>query len=87
MDTPTRLPGIDAARDVLGLGFAEIAAAVLTDPCTLDRWRQGVKPTPVSIGRLEVLSELVDEVQRTMHGAIISDWIEREVDACDGLNR
>jgi hypothetical protein len=84
MKTETTLPGIDAARAVLGLNYEEIAAAVLTDPSTLYRWRQGHTPTAVYLSRLERLDELVVEIQRTMRPEAIAAWLDRPVPAFDG---
>lgn len=47
MSTTTTLPGIDLAREVLGLDYGEIARAVQADESTLYRWRQGGSPTSV----------------------------------------
>jgi uncharacterized protein (DUF2384 family) len=84
MRTGTTLPGIEAARSVLKLNYEEIAAAVLTNPSTLYRWRQGHIPTAVYLSRLERMDELVAEIQRTMRTEVISDWLSRPVPAFDG---
>ena len=47
MITPKTLPGIDLAREVLGLDYGEIARAVQADESTLCRWREGGAPTAV----------------------------------------
>ncbi|MDQ3605183.1 MAG: MbcA/ParS/Xre antitoxin family protein [Gemmatimonadota bacterium] len=82
--TTTSLPGIDLARSALGLNYEEIARAVLTDPSTLYRWRQGHTPTAVYLSRLERLDELAREIQRTMRTEVVADWLERPVPAFDG---
>jgi hypothetical protein len=84
MKTEATLPGIDLARSVLGLNYEEIAAAVMTDPSTLYRWRQGHTPTAVYLSRLERLDELVEEIRRTMCPEAVAPWLERPVPAFDG---
>ncbi len=84
MNTTTSLPGIDLARNVLGLNYEEIARAITTDPSTLYRWRQGQMPTAVYLSRLERLDELAREIQRTMRPEVIPDWLERPIPAFAG---
>jgi hypothetical protein len=84
MKSEAALPGIDAARSTLGLNFEEIASAILTDPSTLYRWRQGQTPTATYLSRLERLDELVKEIRRTVQPDAVSDWLNRPIPAFDG---
>ncbi len=84
MSTTTALPGIDLARSVLALNYDEIARAILTDPSTLYRWRQGQSPTAIYLSRLERLDELAREIQRTMRPEVIPRWLDRPIPAFDG---
>lgn len=84
MSTTTTLPGIDLAREVLGLDYGEIARAVQADESTLYRWRQGGSPTAVYLNRLERLDDLAREVQRTMRREKISEWLARPIPALGG---
>ena len=81
MSTTTTLPGIDLAREVLGLDYGEIARAVQADESTLYRWRQGGSPTAVYLNRLERLDDLAREIQRTMRRERIPDWLTRPIPA------
>jgi hypothetical protein len=84
MSTTTALPGIDLAKRVLGLNYEQIARAVLTDPSTLYRWRQGQSPTAVYLSRLERLDDLAREIQRTMRPEVIPQWLDRPILAFEG---
>lgn len=78
------LPGLEIAQRVLSLNYEEISRAVLTDPSTLYRWRQGQTPTPVYLSRLERLDELGREIQHTMRPEVIESWLNRPVPAFGG---
>jgi hypothetical protein len=84
MDIQTALPGIEAARNVLGFTYEEVAAAVLTDPSTLYRWRQGHVPTAIFMSRLERIEDLTDEIQKTMRREMIGEWLNRPIPAFKG---
>ena len=81
MTTTTKLPGIELAREVLGLDYGEIASAVQADESTLYRWRQGGSPSAVYLNRLERLDDLAREIQRTMRRERIPDWMTRPIPA------
>lgn len=83
MSTTAALPGVELARQVLGLDYREIAQAVQADESTLYRWRQGQAPTAIYLSRLERLEELVREIQRTMRPEAIRDWLDRPVPALE----
>lgn len=69
----TRKPGvapqvstIEAARQQLDISYREIAQALHAEESTVHRWRNGsVAPTPVFIGRLGSLGDLLVELNRT----------------------
>lgn len=84
MTSTTTLPGLEIAQRVLALNYEEIARAVLTDPSTLYRWRQGQTPTAVYLSRLERLDELGREIQRTMRPEVIESWLNRPIPAFEG---
>ena len=84
MSSTTTLPGIDLAREVLGLDYGEIARAVQADESTLYRWRQGSAPTAVYLSRLERLDDLAREIQRTMRPEAIAAWLTRPIQAMGG---
>lgn len=84
MGTITELPGVELARDVLGLGYGEIAQAVQADESTLYRWRRGKAPTAVYLSRLERLDDLVREIQRALRPEAIPAWLDRAVPALGG---
>ncbi len=75
MSASVKLPGIDAARDVLGLSLEEIARSVRVDYSTLYRVRQGRKPSPSFRDRLEVLVEFAGQVSRALDGELIPEWL------------
>jgi hypothetical protein len=64
MSTGSRLAGIEAVRETLGLTLEEIAASVRADYATLYRWREGATPSLVFRDRLDRLQELAEEVVR-----------------------
>jgi transcriptional regulator with XRE-family HTH domain len=77
MSTNTDLPGIDEAREVLGLSLEEIARAVQTNPSTLYRWREGeTTPNQVSLERLRRLEELAGEIDRALQREQIGYWLD-----------
>ena len=84
MSAATELPGLEPARNVLGLDYGDIARAVQADASTLYRWRQGKAPTAIYLSRLERLDDLVREIQRTMRPEAIRSWLDRAIPALDG---
>jgi transcriptional regulator with XRE-family HTH domain len=83
----TNLPGIDTARDVLGLSFEEIADAVNANPSTLYRWRTGeATPNQASMERLNRLEELSAEIRRSLERAQTEFWLDAPVSVFDGLS-
>jgi transcriptional regulator with XRE-family HTH domain len=77
MPTKTHLPGIDAARDVLGLSLEEIARAVQTNPSTLYRWREGeTTPNQASLDRLRRLEELAGEIEQALEPEQVAYWLD-----------
>jgi hypothetical protein len=81
MSTTTTLPGMELAREVLGLDYGEIARAVQADESTRYRWRQGGAPTAVYLNRLQRLDDLAREIQRTMRRERIPEWLMRPIAA------
>jgi len=80
-----QLKPIEDAHDLLGLTYKEIAAALRADESTLHRWRAGdAEPTPVYVGRLEALGELVSELLGTVTQEGARQWLDTEVPALDG---
>jgi transcriptional regulator with XRE-family HTH domain len=80
------LPGIDQARDYLGLTLKQIAQAVKADESTLHRWRSGVTPSPVFLARLEALDDLVKEMRSTFRDIEVArEWLDRRIPALDDL--
>jgi uncharacterized protein (DUF2384 family) len=78
------LPGIDQARDYLGLTLKQIAQAVKADESTLHRWRSGVTPSPVFLARLEALDDLVKEMRSTFRDIEVArEWLDRRIPALD----
>jgi transcriptional regulator with XRE-family HTH domain len=83
-DMATRKPGvapqvttIEAARQQLDLSYREIAQALHAEESTVHRWRNGsVLPTPVFIGRLGSLGDLLVELNRTFaRQADTREWL------------
>jgi transcriptional regulator with XRE-family HTH domain len=85
MPTTTDLPGIEAAREVLGLSLEEIARAVQTNPSTLYRWRE-VESTPnrSSQDRLKRLDELAAEIDRALDPEQIPYWLDAPASIFEG---
>jgi putative toxin-antitoxin system antitoxin component (TIGR02293 family) len=78
------LPGIDQAREYLGLTLKQIAQAVKADESTLHRWRSGVSPSPVFLARLEALDELAKEMRSTFRSREAArEWLQRPVPALE----
>jgi transcriptional regulator with XRE-family HTH domain len=85
MPTTTDLPGIEAAREVLGLSLEEIARAVQTNPSTLYRWREGEStPNRSSQDRLKRLDELATEIDRALDPEQISYWLDAPASIFEG---
>lgn len=64
------LQTVELSHDALGLTYQEIARAIRADESTLHRWRSGdTEPSPVFLGRLDALGELLIELRRTFN-----DW-------------
>lgn len=76
MTTNTTLPGLEAAKRILGLTWEEIAASVRADVATLYRWREGAAPTTAYRDRLERLQELIDEVVRSVGEERVREWLD-----------
>lgn len=76
MGTETKLPGVDAARNVLGLSLEEIARSVRVDYSTLYRAREGRSPNAGFLDRLEQLEELAGEIQRALSQDMVAEWME-----------
>lgn len=85
----TRKPGlgpqlrtIEEVHERLGLGYAEIAAALGADEVVLDQWRAGA-PVPASaFTRLAELRAFADELARTFgHASDERAWLDRPLAA------
>ena len=76
MGTETKLPGVDAAREVLGLSLEEIARSVRVDYSTLYRARGGRNPNAGFLDRLEQLEELSIEVKHALSPSMVPEWME-----------
>jgi AcrR family transcriptional regulator len=76
MGTETKLPGVDAAREVLGLSLEEIARSVRVDYSTLYRACRGRRPNAGFLDRLEQLEELSGEIERALGPALVAEWME-----------
>jgi hypothetical protein len=76
MGTETRLPGVDAAREVLGLSLEEIARSVRVDYSTLYRARGGRSPNAGFLDRLEQLEELAGEIRHALSQDLVAEWLE-----------
>lgn len=87
MATAANLPGIDTARDVLGLSLEEIADAVNSNPSTLYRWRTGeATPNRASVERLNRLEELSAEIRRSLERSQTAFWLDAPVSIFGGLS-
>jgi transcriptional regulator with XRE-family HTH domain len=84
MATNTSPPGVDEAREVLGLTLEEVAAAIKADYATLYRWREGGTPSPVYRDRLEQLAKLVSLLVQQVGQAEASSWIGVPMAVLDG---
>jgi transcriptional regulator with XRE-family HTH domain len=76
MPTKTRLPGIDAAQEVLGLSLDEIARALRVVPSTLYRWREGGAPNQAYLDRLVRLEELAAELEHALGRDHVASWLD-----------
>lgn len=83
MSTNTALPGIEAARRILGLTFEEIATSLRADSATLYRWREGATPTATYRDRLERLQELIEEVVQSVGQERAQEWLRTPMGALD----
>ena len=84
MPTEARLPGVESAREVLGLTLDEIAGAVRANPSTLYRWREGKAPNAVFLDRLERLEELVEEIRDALGPERAQSWLDEAAPVFDG---
>ncbi|CAN5583516.1 hypothetical protein BH24GEM3_BH24GEM3_14470 [soil metagenome] len=81
----TRIPelkSVEAAHDLLGLTYREIADAIHATESTLHRWRkaEGAEPTPVFLARLEALDAFLVELGRTFRAwEDARNWLDTEV--------
>ena len=82
---PSALRAVEEAHDKLGLTYREISDALHADESTLHRWRSGdSKPSPVFLGRLESLENLLSELDTTFADMEAARrWLDREVEALD----
>jgi putative toxin-antitoxin system antitoxin component (TIGR02293 family) len=80
-----QLRAIERAHDYLDLSYRDVARALRSDESTLHRWRAGkTDPSPVFLDRLESLSELLDELERTFRNSEHArSWLQREVSELD----
>ncbi|HEX2202460.1 MAG TPA: antitoxin Xre/MbcA/ParS toxin-binding domain-containing protein [Longimicrobium sp.] len=68
--TTPQIQTIEAARERLGLGYGEIAAAIHTQERTLDQWMKGgATPPPIFLDRLNGMAKLLRELERTFADA------------------
>ena len=70
---------IEDAHEQLGLTYREVAEVVQAQESTVHRWRRGdVPPTPVFLGRLNALGDLLAELHRTFADpADARAWLDR----------
>lgn len=82
----SQLRAIERAHEHLDLSYREIAELLRADESTLHRWRAAAtEPSPVFLDRLDSLSELLAELDRTFRDPRdVRDWLEREVPELDG---
>jgi len=79
------LKPIEDAHDLLGLTYKRIASALLADESTLHRWRSGdAEPSPVYLGRLEALGELISELLEAVTPEGAREWLTTKVPALEG---
>jgi hypothetical protein len=76
MTPTTKLPGVDAAKAVLGLTMEEIAQSARVDYSTLYRACRGRTPNAGFVDRLEQLEELSAELQRCLSDDMLAGWME-----------
>jgi hypothetical protein len=76
MSAPTRLPGLDAAQNVLRLTPDEITRALHADRSTVYRWRREGK-TPIAIyqNQLQRLEDLADTLTAAFTPEQIQTWL------------
>jgi hypothetical protein len=71
------LDAIEHARALLGLTYAEIAAALSADETTLHRWRRGQsRPGPSFTRRLRTLDALLAALARTFPQDMAAGWLD-----------
>ncbi len=81
--TVAHLPVVDEAHKVLGLTYKQVAGILRADESTLQRWRTGTSdPSPVFLGRMESLDELLRELRATFRRTNAAKrWLETPVPA------
>jgi len=81
--TVAHLPVVDEAHKLLGLTYKQVAAMLRADESTLQRWRTGTSdPSPVFVGRMESLDELLREIRATFRRPNAAKrWLETRVPA------
>lgn len=84
MNIATKMPEVDAAREVLGLTLDEVAKSLGVNYSTLYRWRAGGTPNAHLSDRLEQLGELVGEIAQALSREVISEWLETPASAFEG---
>ncbi|CAA9376936.1 MAG: hypothetical protein AVDCRST_MAG89-5075 [uncultured Gemmatimonadetes bacterium] len=76
MAAPTKLPGVDAAQDLLGFSLDEVARSMQVEYSTLYRWRNGRTPGAVYKDRLEHLEELANYLVHALGAAEARSWLD-----------
>lgn len=76
MATATKLPGVDAAQDLLGFSLDEVARSVQVEYSTLYRWRKGKTPGPVYKDRLKHLDELANYLVDALGETEARSWLD-----------
>ena len=81
--TVAHLPAVDDAHKLLGLTYKQVAAMLRADESTLQRWRTGTRdPSPVFVGRMESLDELLREIRATFRRPNAAKrWLDTRVPA------
>lgn len=85
MNTRMHLPGLEAAREILGLTFDEVAWAVQVDSSSLYRWRMGdTIPTNAALERLRRLEDLAVQVGEALDRDQIPAWLDAPASIFEG---